>query len=87
MKLKHQHDKQEGEAQSWPKILIPEYKPIEIGAQSLQLIQGFLTLAKYLWTNIFNIKVKEESIPHEDSNAAPKIFNIVRNPLFEVVEK
>ncbi len=48
MKLKHQHDKQEGEAQSWPKILIPEYKPIEIGAQSLQLIQGFLTLAKYL---------------------------------------
>ncbi len=28
-----------------------------------------VSLAKYLQTNLFNTKVKEESIPHEDSNA------------------
>jgi hypothetical protein len=41
--------RQKGETQSWPKNLILEYnKPTEIGAQSLQLIQGFLTPTKYL---------------------------------------
>jgi hypothetical protein len=47
----------------------------------------FLTLAKNLQTNLFNIKVKEESISHEDSNVAPKRINIVKNPLFESIEQ
>jgi hypothetical protein len=36
---------------------------------------------------LFNIKVKEESIPHEDNNATLERINTVRNPLFEVVEQ
>jgi hypothetical protein len=69
------------------KTFILEYKLIEIGAQSLQSIQGSFTPAKYLRTNLFNIKVKEESIPHEDNNATLERINTIRNPLFEVVEQ
>ncbi len=60
---------QEGEAQSWFKTLIFEQKPTKIGAQSLQSIERFLTLAKYLQTNVFNTKIKEKSIPHDDNSA------------------
>jgi hypothetical protein len=53
----------------------------------LQPTQGFLTLTKYLQTNIFNIKVKEESISQEDNNATLKKINTIRNPLFEAIEQ
>lgn len=53
----------------------------------MQSIQGFLTSTKYLQTNLFDIKVKEKSIPHEDNNATLERINTVRNPLFEVVEQ
>jgi hypothetical protein len=46
-----------------------EQKPTKIGAQSLQSIERFLTLAKYLQTNVFNTKIKEKSIPHDDNSA------------------
>jgi hypothetical protein len=68
-------------------IFIPKKKPTKIGAQSLQSIQGFLTLIKTLRTNLYNIKVEEKSISYEDSSVAPEKINIVRNPLFETVEQ
>jgi hypothetical protein len=47
----------------------------------------FLTIAKYLRTNLFDIKVEEKSISHEDSNGTLERINTVRNPLFEIVEQ
>jgi hypothetical protein len=67
--------------------LIPKQKPTKIGAQSLQSIHGFLTLVKNLWTNLYNIKVEEESISYEDSNVALEIINTIRNPLFQTIEQ
>jgi hypothetical protein len=53
----------------------------------LQPTQGFLTLAKYLQKNLFDIKVRKESISQDHNNAASEKINTVRNPLFEVIEQ
>jgi hypothetical protein len=53
----------------------------------LQPIQRFFTPTKNLQTNLFDIKVEEESISHEDSSVAPERIDTIKNPLFEIVEQ
>ncbi len=53
----------------------------------MQPIQRFFTPTKNLQTNLFDIKVEEESISHEDSSVAPERIDTIKNPLFEIVEQ
>jgi hypothetical protein len=53
----------------------------------LQPTQGFLILTKYLQTNLFDIKVKKESISQDHSNVASERIYTVRNSLFEAIEQ
>jgi len=53
----------------------------------LKPIQGFFTPFKSPQKKLFDIKIKEKSISHEDNNATSKRINTIKNPLFEVVEQ